>query len=61
MTEKMAYFHVLPNLAVRDEPEVWKQTYQLLLDRGLTKFEALRRIRFAYTGDLNGDLPSGIA
>lgn len=57
-TEKL--YHVLPHLAVRDEPSVWQEVVKLLMRRGLTRKEALDRIRFAYTGNPNGQLPPGI-
>ena len=54
-------YHVLPNLAVRDEPHVWQMVIDLLRSRGLSREEALTRIRFAYTGSLSGDLPPGVS
>jgi hypothetical protein len=54
-------YHVLPNLAVRDEPAIWLKVIELLISRGLSREEALRRIRFAYTGLLDGDLPPGVS
>ena len=54
------FFHVLPNLAVRDEPQVWRDVLKLLEGNGLTRAEALRRVRFAYTGSFTGQLPPGV-
>lgn len=54
------YFHVLPNLAVRNHPDVWQAVIDLLAQRGVPREEALTRIRFAYTGNPNGQLPPGV-
>lgn len=54
------YFHVLPNLAVRDHPDVWQGVIDLLMQRGVSREDALTRIRFAYTGRTNGPLPPGV-
>ena len=56
----MTLYHVLPHLAVNDEPEVWMKVIDLLMSRGLSREEALKRIRFAYTGLLDGELPPGV-
>lgn len=53
-------YHVLPHLAVPDDLDAWCGVLELLRQRGLTRDEALTRIRFAYTGRLDGDLPPGI-
>lgn len=58
--EKYPVYHVLPNLAVDDRPEVWEMVIDLLRSRGLSREEALTRIRFAYTGSLVGELPPGV-
>ena len=54
------YFHVLPNLAVRDHPDLWKAVIDLLAQRGVSREDALTRIRFAFTGSTNGPLPPGV-
>ena len=54
------WFHVLPHLSVRDEPGVWVTVIEILTSRGLSREQALTRIRFAYTGSLTGDLPPGV-
>lgn len=55
------FFYPLPNLAVTDDPGVWSAVIRLLVDRGLSREEALTRVRFAYTGLLDGDLPPGVS
>jgi hypothetical protein len=52
-------YHVLPNLAVLDYPDVWQAVIATLMQRGLTREEALVRVRFAYTGSFSGQLPPG--
>lgn len=60
MSEDNTEYHVLPNLSVRNQPEIWLSVIEMLIARGLERDEALTRVRFAYSGALDGPLPVGV-